>query len=68
MLHLAGRVAFGVDVADLFQLERPLQGDGVVDAPPQEEEVLAVVEFGGQRLVIVVARGQHLPRLLGQLG
>ena len=39
VLHLAGGVAFGVDVADLLQLERAFEGDGVVDAATEEEEI-----------------------------
>jgi hypothetical protein len=42
VLHLAGRVAFGVDVGDLLQLQGALQGDGVVDAPAQVEEVRGI--------------------------
>jgi hypothetical protein len=32
MLHLAGGVAFGVDVGDLLELEGTFEGDGAVDA------------------------------------
>ena len=39
VLHLAGGIALGVDVGDLLQLERALEGDGVVDAAAQVEEV-----------------------------
>ena len=39
VLHLAGGVAFGVDVGDLFELEGSFEGDGVVDAAAEEEEV-----------------------------
>ena len=39
MLDLAGGVAFGVDVGDLLEFERALEGDGVVDAAAEEEEV-----------------------------
>ena len=42
VLHLAGRVALGVDVRDLLELERALERDGVVDPPPEEEEALRV--------------------------
>ena len=48
MLHLAGRIALGVDVADLLELERALQRDGVVDAAAQEEEIAIVVKALGQ--------------------
>ena len=39
VLHLAGRVAFGVDVGNLLQLERAFVGDGHVDAAPQVQAV-----------------------------
>jgi len=39
VLHLAGGVAFGVNVGDLFQLERALERDGVLDPAPQEQEI-----------------------------
>ena len=42
VLHLAGGVAFGVDVGDLLELERAFEGDGVVDAAAEEEEVAGV--------------------------
>ena len=45
--HLAGRVALGVDVGDLLQLERALERDRVVDAAPQVEEVRGPVEALG---------------------
>ena len=38
VLHLAGGVAFGVDVGDLLELEGAFEGDGVVDAAAEEEE------------------------------
>ena len=41
VLHLARGVALGVDVGDLLELERAFEGDRVVDAAPQVEEVLA---------------------------
>jgi hypothetical protein len=48
VLHLAGGVAFGVDVGDFFQLERAFEGDGVVDAAAEEEEVVGGVEDFGE--------------------
>ena len=36
-----------MDVADLFELERALQGDGVMDAPPQKERMRFVDEAFG---------------------
>ena len=44
VLHLAGGVAFGVDVGDLLELEGAFEGDGVVDAAAEEEEVVGGVE------------------------
>ena len=58
MFHLAGGIAFGVDVADLFEFERPFAGNGVVDAAAQVEEIVIVVELFGQ-LAVETA----LPRL-----
>ena len=48
MLHFAGRVALGVDVADLLELQGAFQGNRVVDAPAQEDHVLGVGEQVGQ--------------------
>ena len=62
MLHLAGRIALGVDVRDLLQLERALERDRVVHAAAEEQEVRALVEalrdvldlrLGAQRLLEV---------------
>ena len=49
VFHFAGGVAFGVDVADLFELEGAFEGDGVVDAAAEEEEVAGVRELPGER-------------------
>ena len=40
VLHFAGGVAFGVDVGDFLELERAFEGDGVMDAAAEEEEVV----------------------------
>ena len=50
VLHLAGRVAFGVDVRNFFQLQRALERDRVVNTPSQIQEVAACVEPGGHLL------------------
>ena len=42
VLHLGGRVALGVDVADLLELQRPFQGD-------REVEVAAEVQHAPGR-------------------
>ena len=39
VLHLAGRVALRVDVGDLLQLQRALEGHRVVEAAAEIEEV-----------------------------
>jgi len=48
VFHFAGGVAFGVDVGDLLELECAFEGDGVVDAATEEEEVARVGELGGE--------------------
>ena len=45
MLHLARRVALGVDVRDLLQLERALERDRVLEAAAEVEEVLRAGEL-----------------------
>src|SRR5262250_97226 len=40
VLHLARGVAFGVQIRQLLELEGALEGEGIVKAPAQEEEVL----------------------------
>ena len=59
MLHLAGRVSFGVDVADLFELEGALHGHRILDAPAQVEEVVVAVKLVGQPLELRLPLG-HL--------
>ena len=73
MLHLAGRIAFGVDVADLLELEGPLHGDRIVDAPAQEDHILGFREQVGQlgtALVVVLHQAlqqvRHGPQAIGQ--
>ena len=44
VLHLARRIAFGVDVGNLLQLQRALERDRVVDAAAEEQEIGTVVE------------------------
>ena len=66
VLHLAGGVAFGVDVGDLLELERAFEGDGVVDAAAEEEEVVGGVEDSWRELcALVVDRAQDLFELAG---
>jgi len=47
VLQLASGVALGVQVGGLFELERSLAGDGVVDAASQEEKGAGVEVAGG---------------------
>ncbi len=48
MLELTGRHRLGVEVADLLELQRALHGDGVVEAPADEVDVVCVDEpLGG---------------------
>ena len=48
VLHLARRVALGVDVGDLLELQRPFEGDRVVEAAAEEEEVAARAGSAGR--------------------
>ncbi len=68
VLHLAGGVAFGVDVGDLLELEGAFEGDGVVDAAAEEEEVARVVELFGERGGEVVGRAEDGFELVGDEG
>ena len=40
MLQLPAWISFGVQIRGFLQLERPLARDGIVNAAPEEEEVL----------------------------
>jgi len=40
VLHLASRVAFGVDVADLFEFQRPFESDREIDPAAEIQEIL----------------------------
>ena len=44
VLHFAGRIALGVDVRDLLQLQRAFEGDRIVDPAAEIQEVGPVVE------------------------
>ena len=50
MLQLSGGVGLRVDIADLLHFQASLQGDGVVDAPADEEDVLCRHLLGGEPL------------------
>ena len=63
VLHLAGGVAFRVDVRNLLQLERALESDRIVDSPTQVEKVRPRLEPRGNFLDL----GRQLERLFEQL-
>ncbi len=65
VLHFAGGVAFGVDVADLFELEGAFEGDGVVDAAAEEEEVAGGGEVFGELRALVVDGAEDVFELAG---
>ena len=44
VLHLAGRIALGMDVRNLLQLERALECNRIVDPAPEIQEITALVE------------------------
>ena len=70
MLHLPGRVALGMDVADLLELEGPLHGNRIINAPPKENHILSVGKQVGQlrtALVVVVDHPAHHLRQAAQL-
>jgi hypothetical protein len=68
VLHLAGGVAFGVDVGDLLELERAFERDGVVDAAAEEEEVAGGGEGLGELAALVVDGAEDLFELAGDFG
>ncbi len=68
MLNIAGRIALGVEIADLLllhrslrlELQRTLERDRVVDAPAQEDNVLCVGEQVRHLLAAVVTPIKYL--------
>ncbi len=68
MFHFSGGVAFGVDVADFLELEGAFEGDGVVDAAAEEEEVVDAGELLGQLDALVVHGAEDLLELAGDQG
>ena len=65
VLHLAGGVAFGVDVGDLLELEGAFEGDGVVDAAAEEEEVAGGAEGLGELAALSIYGTQNLLNFSG---
>ena len=73
VLHLAGGVAFGVDVGDLLELEGAFEGDGIVDAAAEEEEVAGRWRRTSRELAaLVIHRAEKissiLPGIFGEFG
>ena len=68
VLHFAGGVAFGVDVGDFLELEGSLEGDGVVDAAAEEEEVVGGGEGLGELLALVVDGAEDFFDFAGDFG
>ena len=68
VLHLAGGVAFGVDVGDLLELEGAFEGDGVVDAAAEEEEVAGGGEGLGELAALGVDGAEDLFEFGGDAG
>ena len=70
MLHLPGRIALGVNVRNLLQLQGSFQRDGILDPAPQIEKVIALVERLSDPAVEFIAGKQflHMMRNPGELG
>src|ERR1700755_1459052 len=60
VLHLARRVAFGVYVRNLLELERAFERDGEVYAAPEVEKVSRAMELARKLLQLVRLREQML--------
>lgn len=67
VLHLAGGVCLGVQVADLFQLERTLVADGGTHAAPDEERVAGILARARRLLDGGLALGKDALDLLGRV-
>ena len=63
VLHLAGRIALGVDVRDLLQLQRAFERDRIVDAAAEVQEVARAGRTAARSLR---SCGSTLQRLLEQ--
>src|SRR5664280_686834 len=50
VLHLAAGIALRVEIRDLLELERSFEGDRVMRAAPEEENVPRVLETAGEFL------------------
>src|SRR5262252_2973917 len=70
VLHLAGGVAFRVDVGDLLELEGSLEGDRKLQPAAEAEEVAVEGELRGEssHQPLRLARLRHEAGQLGELG
>ena len=59
MLQLTGSIGFCVNIGDLFQLQRPFEGDGILIAASKEQRVVFVREILSQRFDTLILR-KHL--------
>jgi hypothetical protein len=50
VFHLAGRIPLGVQVGDLFELERTLEGERVEDTAAQVERAARMLQLLGDRV------------------
>ena len=55
VLHLAGGIAFGVDVGNLFQLQRPFQRDREVDTAPEKQKIGGAKQLAPQLFIQRIA-------------
>ena len=67
VLHLSSRIALGMDVADLFEFESTLKGDGVIDAATEKNHVLGFGKAMGQGFRALIMQRHQLLQLLGKL-
>ena len=67
VLHLAGRIGLGVQVADLLELERALVADGGAHAAAHEQRARRVLARA-RRLIDGRGIGQDALHLLGRVG
>ena len=49
MLQLSRRVSLRMNIGDFLEFQRAFHGDGVVDAAPQKQRMIALNELAGQR-------------------
>src|SRR5208337_3042908 len=71
MLHLAGRITFGVDIGNFLQLQRTFQCDRIVHAASEKEKIVRAVVLLRQVFGFLVTSEQCLQlgghaRQLGQ--